>query len=74
MSDLGHSLVPNQQLDDITAKVKYYIESEFALLGTKNKVTVTFLHGGKPWAADPNHWNYKAAQRATQVPFFFLLD
>lgn len=25
------------------------------------------LHGGKPWVADPNHWNYVAAATATEV-------
>ena len=26
-----------------------------------------FLHGGKPWVADVDHWNYRAATKATEV-------
>ena len=28
---------------------------------------VDYLHGGEPWVADPNHWNYEAAKVATEV-------
>lgn len=44
-----------------------HLESEFAKLNSKNKMTIEDLHGGKPWVADINHWNYEAAIRATQV-------
>jgi len=36
-------------------------------LGSKNKLTVESLHGGRPWVADHRHWNYEAAKRATKV-------
>lgn len=26
-------------------------------------------HGGKPWVADPEHWNYRAAAKATQAVY-----
>jgi Cys-Gly metallodipeptidase DUG1 len=29
-------------------------------------MTVHDLHGGKPWLADTNHWNYTAAIKATE--------
>lgn len=44
-----------------------YIEAEFAKLNSKNKLTVEFLHGGKPWVTDVNHWNFEAAKAATRV-------
>jgi hypothetical protein len=47
--------------------VKAYIESEFAKLNSKNKLTLEDLHGGKPWVADYKHWNYEAAKKATEV-------
>jgi hypothetical protein len=47
--------------------VKVYIESEFAKLNSKNKLTLEDLHGGKPWVADHKHWNYEAAKKATEV-------
>ena len=27
---------------------------------------ITVLAPGSPWVADPNHWNYEAAIRATE--------
>ena len=30
---------------------------------------VEFLHGGKPWVADINHWNYEAAKKATEAVY-----
>ncbi|KAJ7834379.1 hypothetical protein B0H14DRAFT_2798608 [Mycena olivaceomarginata] len=40
--------------------------SEFAKLGSKNKLEVELLHDGKPWVADWRHWNYTAAMEATK--------
>ena len=62
-----HSLVPPQTPEDITDKVTAYIEAEFAKLNTKNTLKVEFLHGGRAWVADINHWNFEAARRATEV-------
>lgn len=44
-----------------------YIEAEFAKLNTKNTLKLEYLHGGKAWVADTNHWNFEAARRATEV-------
>jgi Cys-Gly metallodipeptidase DUG1 len=44
-----------------------YVKSEFAKLNSKNKLTIESLHGGKPWVADVNHWNFEAAKAATRV-------
>lgn len=44
-----------------------YIESEFAQFNSKNKLRVEYLHGGKPWVADVNHWNFEAARKAIEV-------
>ncbi|CAE6531214.1 unnamed protein product [Rhizoctonia solani] len=44
-----------------------FLESEFAKLNSKSKLTVENLHGGKPYVADPNHWNFVAAAKATQA-------
>jgi len=62
-------LVPPQTPEDITSKVIPYIESEFAKLETKNTLKVEFLHGGKPWVADADHWNYVAAKKATEAVY-----
>lgn len=43
-----------------------YVNKEWAKMDTKNKMTVEMLHGGEPWVTDPNHYNYRAAHKATQ--------
>lgn len=50
--------VPNMNPDRITELVESYIASEFAKLGSKNILRFHCAHGGKPWAASPDHWNY----------------
>jgi Cys-Gly metallodipeptidase DUG1 len=60
-------LVPDQTPDLVDPLVIKYLEAEFAKLGTKNKLVIECLSGGKPWVADPDHWNYKAAAKATKV-------
>ena len=62
-----NSLVPNQTPELVDQLVINYIESEFKKLNTKSKMTIENLHGGKPWVADTNHWNYLAATLATEV-------
>ncbi|TFK32085.1 hypothetical protein BDQ12DRAFT_617664 [Crucibulum laeve] len=59
-------LVPPQTPDAVDPMVISYIEKEFAKLKSKNKLTIENLHGGKPWVADVNHWNFEAAKKATK--------
>jgi len=59
-------LVPDQTPEKIIQLVHLYVESEFAKLGSKNKLEWGHGHSGKPWVADPNHWNYEAAKKATK--------
>ncbi|KIJ26502.1 hypothetical protein M422DRAFT_260501 [Sphaerobolus stellatus SS14] len=60
-------LVPNQTPDNIRAFVEKYVKDEFAKLGSKNTLEIEELHGGKPWVASPDHYNYKAAVKATEI-------
>lgn len=55
--------------ENVTACVSKFVEDEFAKMGTKLKMKLDWDNGGKPWAADPKHWNYAAAARATKVRF-----
>lgn len=59
-------LVPNLTPEAVSALCTAYLEGEFAKLNSKNKLSITTLHGGKPWLSDPNHWNYRAASKATE--------
>ena len=61
------SLVPDQTPEDVDKLVRDFLEAEFALLGTKCKMEFEVMSSGKPWVADTDHWNYKAAINATQV-------
>ena len=64
---IRYSLVPPQTPESVIPLVITYIESEFAKLNSKNKLNVEYLHGGKPWVADVNHWNFEAARKAIEV-------
>ncbi|KAF8639234.1 hypothetical protein AX17_001719 [Amanita inopinata Kibby_2008] len=59
-------LVPPQTPETVNPLVETYLKNEFAKLGSKNKLTLEDLHGGKPWIADINHWNFEAAKKATK--------
>ncbi|RSH79642.1 uncharacterized protein EHS24_009294 [Apiotrichum porosum] len=58
-------LVPNLGINNTTECVYKYINEEFKKLGSKNKCEVELTHGGEPWIADPNHYSYRAAHKAT---------
>ncbi|KDQ12420.1 hypothetical protein BOTBODRAFT_34393 [Botryobasidium botryosum FD-172 SS1] len=60
-------LVPNLTPENVDGLVIKYLKDEFAKLDSKNTLNVESLHGGKPWIADPNHWNYVAAIKATET-------
>ncbi|KAG8849405.1 hypothetical protein FRB96_000847 [Tulasnella sp. 330] len=62
-------LVPNMTPENVDRVVLKYLNDEFGRLGTKNKLELENLHGGKPWVADPNHWNYVAARKATEAVY-----
>ncbi|KAI0795572.1 glutamate carboxypeptidase [Abortiporus biennis] len=62
-------LVPPQTPEDITKKVISYVESEFGKLNSRLTMKIEYLHGGKPWVADYNHWSFEAAKRATEAVY-----
>jgi len=59
-------LVPNLTPEAVSSICTTFLQSEFEKLGSKNKIQIETLHGGKPWLADPNHWNFRAAAAATE--------
>lgn len=59
-------LVPDMQPETIVEAVKKHVEQEFEKLHSKNTMSLHPDQPGKPWMADPNHWNYEAAFKATQ--------
>lgn len=59
-------LVPDQDPARIEKVVKQHLESEFAKLGSPNKMQVELIHGAKAWLSSPKHPNYEAAAAATR--------
>ncbi|KAI8824573.1 uncharacterized protein EV422DRAFT_520577 [Fimicolochytrium jonesii] len=58
--------VPNMEPEEINRLVKKFVDEEFAKLGSKNTIKLDCSHGGKCWVADTNHYNYVAAEKATE--------
>lgn len=60
-------LVPDMTPKAVSDLVVDYVNKEWAKIGSKNKMEIEGdPNGGKPWYADPNHWNYAAATKATE--------
>lgn len=47
----------------------YRFQDEFAKLGSKNTLKVEAHHGGKPWIASIDHWNFRAAHKAVETVY-----
>jgi cytosolic nonspecific dipeptidase len=62
-------LVPDMTPDDVEAKVKTFINAEFAKLGSPNKLNVYNEHGGKPFLSDVSSPNYVAGRNAIKAVF-----
>jgi Cys-Gly metallodipeptidase DUG1 len=62
-------LVPDMTPEQVDKLVVKHMQDAWATLGSKNKMDVECLHGGKPWLADPEHWNYRAAAKATKTVY-----
>ncbi|CAE6420904.1 unnamed protein product [Rhizoctonia solani] len=62
-------LVPSQTPETIDPLVIEFINSEFAKLNSRCKLKVVPSTGGKPYLADPNHWSFVAAAKATQAVY-----
>ncbi|KAF3933110.1 Aminoacylase-1 [Dactylella cylindrospora] len=58
--------VPDMELAEVTRLVEAHIKKVTGSLGTNNTVKTTLIHDGKWWVADPDHWNFRAAAKATK--------
>ncbi|KAI1441499.1 cytosolic non-specific dipeptidase [Annulohypoxylon stygium] len=57
--------VPNMEIEQTNELVYKYVKEVFAKLNSKNSLKVYAQHCGKWWVASPNHWNFRAASKAT---------
>ncbi|GAA5850361.1 hypothetical protein JCM8547_001846 [Rhodosporidiobolus lusitaniae] len=62
-------LTPPLDPDEVNVTVEKYLKDEFAKLASKNTLTVEALHGGKPWVASIDHWNFRAAAKAVETVY-----
>jgi len=62
-------LVPDMTPEKVKEAVVKFVEEKFASLKSKNTMKIELESAGKPWLADPNHWNYAAAIKATETVY-----
>lgn len=58
--------VPDMEIEKTNEAVYSYVKEVFAKLGSKNTLKVFAQHTGKWWVASPNHWNFRAADKAVE--------
>lgn len=58
--------VPNIEPRKLDELVFDHVKKAFAELNSKNKLSVSLIHGGDYWVSDPNNWSFRAARRATK--------
>ena len=56
--------VPDQRPDDLVAKLRAHVEEEFAVLRSKNTVSVKVKSVGDWWEADPQSKLFRLAENA----------
>lgn len=61
--------VPDMTTDNVAKVTQAYIEEKFAELKSKNTMKIESLHAGKPWYSNPDHWNFRAASKATETVY-----
>lgn len=62
-------LVPDMKPDETFKLVSEHVRKVFAGLGSKNKLEIDDLHGGRPWVTSPTNGHYSAARKATEQVF-----
>ena len=63
-------LVPDMEPEEIGKLVRAYLEEQWTTsIKSKNKLTVSMIHGGPAWVSRTDHPNYVAAARAVTRVF-----
>ena len=58
--------VPDMDIDKTNELVYKHVEEAFKKLNSKNSMKVYAQHTGKWWVSSPDHWNFRAAAKATE--------
>ncbi|ORY17481.1 hypothetical protein BCR34DRAFT_474887 [Clohesyomyces aquaticus] len=61
---LSMRLVPHQDSSTVANSLTSFLESEFAKLGSKNKIKVNIDHQAEPWLGDYNNQIFKTLEAA----------
>lgn len=59
--------VPNIDPEKLDALVFEHLTGAFARLASPNTCVPSLQHGGKWWVSNPDHWNFRAAMKATEA-------
>ncbi|XP_014210492.1 cytosolic non-specific dipeptidase [Copidosoma floridanum] len=59
-------IVPNMTPEEVEKKVIAYVEKQWKLRGSPNKMKISLSHGGRCWSSNPDHPHYVAARTATK--------
>eukprot|EP00092_Neocalanus_flemingeri_P028304 GFUD01030735.1.p1 GENE.GFUD01030735.1~~GFUD01030735.1.p1 ORF type:complete len:480 (-),score=173.39 GFUD01030735.1:205-1644(-) len=62
-------IVPNQTPELVEKVVVDYCNKVWAKRKSPNKMVASLFHGGRCWLSDPDHPNYTAGSRATQMVY-----
>jgi len=62
-------IVPNQTPELVEKVVVDYCNKVWATRNSPNKMVASMFHGGRCWLSDPDHPNYVAGSRATQMVY-----
>lgn len=62
-------IVPNQTPEGVEKTVVDYCNKVWATRNSPNKMVASMFHGGRCWLSDPDHPNYVAGSRATQMVY-----
>lgn len=57
-------LVPDQQVDEIIATLKEFLQDKFAALESKNTLTIKIDNKAEPWLGDTNNQIFKTLEEA----------
>lgn len=59
-------IVPNQTPEKVEQVVVAYLNEQWKIRGSKNKMKANMYHGGRAWLSDPDDPNYVAGRKATK--------
>jgi len=62
-------IVPNQTPEGVEKTVVDYCNKVWSTRNSPNKMVASMFHGGRCWLSDPDHPNYGAGSRATQMVY-----